>query len=100
MESLKVYFITGRKIIFIIQLFYSRAVLKTKASKHLFYSKDLLKMRFVKNQSGQIIVEYILLLVLSVTLAVALSKLASLSDSPLLNFWTKILKVIAEDIST
>ncbi len=58
-------------------------------------------MTFIKNQRGQMIVEYILLLVISIVLALALIKLTDLTKSnPFLNFWLHIINTIAEDVST
>ena len=58
-------------------------------------------MNFRKNQKGQMIVEYILLLVVSVALALILIKLTDVTtNTTFLNFWSQILTAIAEDIST
>ena len=57
--------------------------------------------RFLKNSKGQIIVEYILLLGLSVILALGILKITSITtDSDFLNLWIKTIDVIGQDIST
>lgn len=58
------------------------------------------KIKSLNNSQGQIIVEYILLLVVSVALAVIVLKVTDLEEGPFLNFWTKSITVIGEDIST
>ena len=66
--------------------------------KTIFYRKQ-----FVKNQKGQVIVEYILLLVVSTVLALALINLVTVDpdkNSLLFGYWGKLLQVIGADIST
>ncbi len=58
-------------------------------------------MNFIKNQKGQMIVEYMLLLFLSIVLALSLIKLTDItSQNAFLNFWSQIIRSIAEDVST
>ena len=53
------------------------------------------------NKKGQVIVEYILLLVVSVVIALILINLTNITtDSVISKSWKKMLKIIAEDIST
>ena len=55
----------------------------------------------LKNRRGQILVEYLLLLVIAVGLATLLTKkLIGRGDSPgiIINQWDKILKVIGNDL--
>lgn len=54
----------------------------------------------LNNSYGQIIVEYILLLLVSIVIAVAILKLTNLEESPFLRFWIKTTNVIGEDVST
>ena len=55
----------------------------------------------IQNQRGQMIIEYILLLVISVIMALALIKLTDIGqDSPFFNFWSQITQAISEDTST
>ena len=66
--------------------------------KKLFHKKQ-----FIKNQKGQVIVEYILLLVVSTVLALTLINLVSVDpdkNSPIFGYWGHLLKVIGADIST
>ena len=66
--------------------------------KKLFYKKQL-----VQNQRGQVIVEYILLLVVSTVLALILINLVTVDpdkNSPVFGYWGKLLQVIGKDIST
>ena len=59
--------------------------------------------QFLKNQKGQVIVEYILLLVVSTVLALILINLVTVDpskNSPVFSYWRRLLEVIGEDIST
>ena len=61
------------------------------------------KKQFLKNQKGQVIVEYILLLVVSTVLALTLINLVTVDpdkNSPIFGYWGKLLQVIGADIST
>ena len=55
----------------------------------------------ISNKKGQVIVEYILLLVVSVSIALILINLTKITtDSVVSKSWKKMLKIIAEDVST
>ena len=58
------------------------------------------KLLFLNHPSGQVIVEYILLLLVSSVMAMALVNFVSTTDGPFFNYWKNLIKVIAEDIST
>ena len=65
--------------------------------------KNFYKKQFIKNEKGQVIVEYILLLVVSTVLALTLINLVTVDpdkNSPIFSYWGKLLKVIGLDIST
>ncbi|MCY4320945.1 MAG: hypothetical protein OXC37_00850 [Bdellovibrionaceae bacterium] len=69
-----------------------------KAEEPSFY-----KITFLKRKKGQVIVEYILLLVVSTVLALTLINLVTVDpakDSPVFGYWGKLLRVIGADIST
>ena len=58
-------------------------------------------MSYLLNEKGQLVVEYVLLLLISVALALVIVQLVNLdSEGVLFNYWSRILKIIAEDIST
>lgn len=60
-------------------------------------------LRSVFNGKGQVIVEYIFLLVVSSVMALALIKLVSVApgdNSPVFKYWENLLKVVGQDIST
>ena len=58
----------------------------------------------IARKKGQVIVEYILLLVISTVIALVLINLVSVipgtPGSPVLNYWKHLLEVIGQDIST
>ena len=67
------------------------------------FEKAGFKKGCVQNQKGQVIVEYILLLVVSTTLALLLINLVTVEpgkNSPVFGYWKKIIEVIGADIST
>ena len=67
------------------------------------FKKTRFKKRCTQNQKGQVIVEYILLLVVSTTLALLLINLVTVDpgkNSPVFGYWKKIIEVIGADIST
>ena len=67
----------------------------------LFVNKFFFKS--VCNRKGQVIVEYILLLLVSTVMALALLKLVSVvpgDNSPVFKYWENLLKAIGQDIST
>lgn len=58
---------------------------------------------FKSRKKGQVIVEYILLLVISTVIALALINLVAVSpgqSSPVFGYWKKLLEVIGSNIST
>jgi len=57
-------------------------------------------MKWIKNQKGQLIVEYMLLLVVSVAIALILLKITNMDDSPFSDFWIQTIRILSEDIST
>ena len=55
------------------------------------------------NKKGQVIVEYILLLVVASVIALVLVKFASVTPSdsgPVFQYWQHLLEVVGQDIST
>lgn len=67
-----------------------------------FIAKTLLKGKGPQPK-GQVIVEYILLLVISTALALLLVKLVSVEpgkNTPVFQYWKHLLEVIGNDIST
>lgn len=55
------------------------------------------------NKKGQVIVEYILLLVVSTAIALLLINLVSVDpqkSSPVFKYWENLLKTVGQDIST
>lgn len=57
----------------------------------------------IRSKKGQVIVEYIFLLLISVVISLLLIKLVTLDPkqgSPLFNYWRHVLQVIGQDIST
>ncbi|MCZ0931865.1 MAG: hypothetical protein OXJ52_01765 [Oligoflexia bacterium] len=65
--------------------------------------KFFCKTQLVQNKKGQVIVEYILLLVVSTVLALILINLVTVDpdkNSPVFGYWGKLLQVIGADIST
>ena len=61
------------------------------------------RRRKIRCRRGQIILEYILLLLISVSLALVLTKgfvNVKGGDTVLVNFWTNIIKAVAEDVSS
>ena len=76
--------------------------LQVKQNDFSLYFQNL-KKQLKKNQKGQVIVEYILLLVVSTVLALALINLVTVDpdkNSPLFRYWGHLLRVIGADIST
>ena len=72
-------------------------------SKVFQQNKLFFKKTCVENQKGQVIVEYILLLVVSTFLALLLINLVTVDpdkNSPVFGYWGKLLKTIGADIST
>ena len=56
-----------------------------------------------KGEKGQLIIEYVLLLLVSVVIALALLKLIKTpagAEGPVIELWIEMLKFIGEDIST
>ena len=69
----------------------------------LKYLKTLLLKKRIFQTKGQVIVEYILLLVISTVLALLLINLVSVDPnkgSHVFKYWHHLLKVIGSDIST
>ena len=72
--------------------------LKININKAVKGSRDILT-----HKKGQVIVEYILLIVVSTFMALALIKLVTVDPnvgSPVFKYWERLLKNIGEDIST
>jgi len=70
---------------------------KTLARSHL---KNLARKNTAK---GQVIVEYVLLLLVSSVMALVLINLVSVdprNESPVFGYWKKLIETIGEDIST
>ena len=62
-----------------------------------------LPFKFFTNKKGQIIIEYVLLLLVSVVIAKVLVDLASVDPgqgSPIFKYWEHLLRAIGDDIST
>ena len=69
--------------------------------KAFFINKLPLFLKPKARQRGQVIVEYILLLVASTAIALLLIKLVSVeTGAPFFNYWEHILKAIGQDISS
>ena len=63
----------------------------------------LLAKQKLKGEKGQLIIEYVLLLLVSVVIALALLKLIKTpagAEGPVIELWIEMLKFIGEDIST
>lgn len=54
----------------------------------------------IKDERGQIVLEYMFLLLISVVIATSLLKLTNISDGPVLGWWKKALEFIGKDLST
>ena len=57
-------------------------------------------LKLTNKQKGQVIVEYVLLLVVSTVIALLLIQFVSLDSGPFFEYWKKLLEVVGEDIST
>ena len=68
-----------------------------KKSYYLKVRKGLFKLR---EESGQLVLEYILILVLSVAIAFLLVSLTNFSGGPVIGWWKKALLFIGNDLST
>ena len=76
---------------------------KQKRIKLIFLKTQTKNLTLSKNQSGQVIVEYVLLLLVSSVMALALINLVSVDPDKsglVFNYWKKLIKVVGSDIST
>ena len=85
-------------------------VYKTSFSPYLSWFKIIMlaektreNKKKLRKEQGQVIVEYILLLVVSTTMALALIQMVNLDpakQSPVFKYWSSILKKVGADDST
>ena len=76
---------------------------KQKGYKLSFFKTQTKDLTLSKNQSGQVIVEYVLLLLVSSIMALALINLVSVDpnkSSPVFTYWRHLIEMVGSDIST
>ena len=66
--------------------------------QYLKAKKVLTAMR--DDEKGQFVIEYVLLLLVSVAIATALITLVKLPSGPVIGWWKKVLEFIGNDLST
>ena len=90
-------------LIYFIGCFLKFHIKKQKGNRLNFLKTQTKNLTLSKNQSGQVIVEYILLLLVSSVMALALINLVSVDpdkSSPVFNYWRKLIEVVGSDINT
>ena len=64
------------------------------------YLKAKKVISVMKEEKGQFVIEYVLLLLVSVAIATVLITLIKLPNGPVIGWWKKVLVFIGNDLST
>ena len=71
-----------------------------KSNHHKIKKISQKALKTLRDERGQIVMEYILLLLVSVVIAGILLKLTDISGGPIVGWWKKALEFIGADLST